>query len=261
MMANNLIETLKDLIKTGESLAPRGGEMFHGYNEKEQPEYQSWRLQTMTILNELGKSATPLLKELENDKFGPYFYERSAKNILGVLKAGLAIAERQEKSEMQTIPQLKKQEKKSKKLNSVFIVHGHDKTLLEQTARFLEKLDIEPIILFEKPGKGQTIIEKLEEHCDVSFSLVLLTPDDVGKAASEKDLHPRARQNVVLELGYFLGYLGRHNVAVLYDESVELPSDYRGVDYIKIDPSGAWKLKLAKELKEAGLDIDMNKVI
>ena len=91
---------------------------------------------------------------------------------------------------------------------------------------------------------------------------MLLTPDDLGKfVIGESELKPRARQNVILELGYFIGKLGRSFVGVLYDESVELPSDYRGVEYIKLDIEGAWKLKLAKEMKEAGLKIDMNKAI
>ena len=96
-------------------------------------------------------------------------------------------------------------------------------------AKFVRNLGIKPVVLFEEPGKGQTIIEKLESNSDVLFAVVLLTPDDFGQATEEGKLQPRARQNVVLELGYFLGKLGRANVAVLYDESVELPSDYHGV--------------------------------
>lgn len=147
-------------------------------------------------------------------------------------------------------------------LRKVFLVHGHDEKILNQVARLLEHLDIEPIILFEKAGKGQTIIEKLEANSSVSFATVMLTPDDVGRSVKNgnEDLTARARQNVIFELGYFLGRLGRNNVAVLYDESVEIPSDYHGVEYIKIDAQGAWKLRLAKELKEAGLEVDMNKV-
>ena len=128
-------------------------------------------------------------------------------------------------------------------------------------ARLLEQLDIEPIVLFEQPGKGQTIIEKLESNSNVAFAVIILTPDDVGKALTEDNLKPRARQNVVFELGYFIGRLNRNRVAVLFDESIELPSDYRGVEYIKIDIDDAWKLKLAKEMKAAGMAIDMNKAL
>lgn len=260
-MNQNLINELNDLIKRGEDLAPRGGNILEGYNGREQPDYVSWRLQAITAIDELGKLARPLLQDLESDNHGSYFYSSSAQRVLGVLKAALTIAEKQTKKQTQDINQLLKGNKQEKS-NQVFVVHGHDEALLHQVARFTERLDIKPIILFEKAGKGKTIIEKLESHSSVPFAIVLFTPDDMGKGAKEEgELHPRARQNVVLELGYFLGKLGRSNVAVLYDESIELPSDYRGVEYIKIDAEGAWKLKLARELKEAGLNVDMNKAI
>ncbi len=91
---------------------------------------------------------------------------------------------------------------------------------------------------------------------------MLLTPDDIG---APKDTptngQARARQNVILELGYFCGALGRNRVCVLYKEGVEIPSDYLGVVYTQLDSADGWHLKLAKEMKEAGLDIDMNNAI
>ena len=103
-------------------------------------------------------------------------------------------------------------------------------------------------------------MEKLEANRDVQFAVVLFTADDEGrvraKAGVEIVLTPRARQNVVLELGYFMGYLGREKVAVIYEEGVEMPSDYSGVEYVALDKSGAWKQKLAQELGAAGLALD-----
>jgi len=259
----SLIDILKALVTQGAELAPQGGSMFKGYNGNMQPEYVSWRMQAVSAISELGKQAQPLLKEIDSDKQGSYFYEDSAKRVLGILNAAVAIAERQSTAPIALEASAKQSQNKTIGSKSVFIVHGHDQALLQQVARFLEKLEIKPIILFEEPGKGQTIIEKLESNSVVSFALIMLTPDDLGRNAKEKEgkLHPRARQNVVLELGFFLGKLGRANVAVLYDESVELPSDYRGVEYVKYDAEGAWKLKIAKELKAAGLAVDMNKAI
>jgi len=146
---------------------------------------------------------------------------------------------------------------------AVFIVHGHDEVAKTNVARFIEKLDLEAIILHEKPNKGQTIIEKLETNAsNIGFAVVLLTPDDVG-APKEKptDLRDRARQNVILELGYFCGELGRNRVCVLYKDNVEIPSDYLGVVYTPLDDAGGWRLKLAKEMKAAGLDVDLNKAM
>lgn len=144
----------------------------------------------------------------------------------------------------------------------VFIVHGHDEAARESLARFLEKLGIEAVILHEQASSGRTIIEKLEDFSDVSFAAILLTPDDVGAAVStEPNLRPRARQNVVLELGYFICKLGRKNVCALHKGGVELPSDILGVVYVNFDEDGAWKLLLARELVANGFTIDMNKVL
>jgi predicted nucleotide-binding protein len=146
--------------------------------------------------------------------------------------------------------------------SKVFLVHGHDESAKEGTARFLEKLNLEPIILHEQPNEGQTIIEKVEKYGGVAFAVVLLTPDDVGAARDKQDnLRPRARQNVILELGYFLGRLGRKHVAALLKGDVEKPSDYDGVVYIPMDAGGAWKLQLAKELKATGLNVDLNDAV
>lgn len=144
--------------------------------------------------------------------------------------------------------------------SEVFVVHGRDNAAKEGIARFLEKLDLKPVILHEQPNKGRTIIEKFEDYSDVGFAVVLLTPDDRGGLASEpyESQKPRARQNVVLELGFFLGKLGRSRVCALYRKGVEIPSDYDGVAFVAFDEGAAWQFALAKELKSAGFKIDMN---
>ena len=142
----------------------------------------------------------------------------------------------------------------------VFVVHGHDEAAREAVARFLEQTNSEPIILHEQANKGQTIIEKIEEHGDVGFAVVLLTTDDLG-GEDERHLAPRARQNVIFELGYFIARLGRERVAALKQDSVEVPSDFSGVVYLTYDSRKAWKEALAKELKAAGFEIDWNKVM
>lgn len=146
----------------------------------------------------------------------------------------------------------------------VFLVHGHNESIRETVARFLEKLKLTPVILHEQPNKGRTIIEKFIDYSDVAFAVVLLTADDRGAGNStvnDQLLSPRARQNVILELGFFLGKLGREQVCSLYEDGVEIPSDYQGVLFLKLDKDGAWRLRLAKELKEAGLPIDLNDAV
>jgi predicted nucleotide-binding protein len=142
----------------------------------------------------------------------------------------------------------------------VFLVHGHDNEAKEGAARFLEKLRLQPIILHEQPNSGRTIIEKFETYSgDIAFAVVLLSPDDFGGTADAPGTaNPRARQNVIMELGYFMGRLGRFRVCALYKGGVELPSDYQGVLYIEMDPAGAWKAKLAQEFVQAKLPIELS---
>jgi predicted nucleotide-binding protein len=144
----------------------------------------------------------------------------------------------------------------------VFIVHGHDETAQNKAARFIEKLGLEVVILHEKASSGRTIIEKIEHYSDVGYAVVLYTPDDIGtQKSSPDDLNLRARQNVVFEHGYLIGKLGRKNVAALVDGKLELPNDISGVVYIRMDEGSTWQLELAKEMKQSGYSIDMNKLI
>ena len=146
--------------------------------------------------------------------------------------------------------------------SDVFVVHGSDDGTRETVARFIGKLGLKPVILREQPNSGRTIIEKFEDYSNVGFAVVLMTPDDVGKRKDQQDgLEPRARQNVILELGFFLGKLGRNRVCALYKPGVEIPSDYSGVGYVLLDEHDAWHLKLAKEIRSAGLPVDMNKMM
>ncbi|MDU4959075.1 MAG: nucleotide-binding protein [Sporomusaceae bacterium] len=143
----------------------------------------------------------------------------------------------------------------------VFIVHGHDNEAKQETARFIEKLGLQAIILHERASKGQTIIEKIEENSNVGFAVVLYTPCDEGKAKTQSELNDRARQNVVFEHGYLIGKIGRQNVCALVKGNIEKPNDISGVVYINMDSHGAWKTDLIKEMKESGYAVDANKLL
>lgn len=144
--------------------------------------------------------------------------------------------------------------------NKIFIVHGHDDGARETVARFLERMGFEAIILHEQANQGRTVIEKVEAHGDVSFAVVLLTPDDEGSVKGGV-LEPRARQNVLLELGYFIGRLGRDKVCALKRGRLEIPSDFAGVVWELMDDAGGWKQSLGRELQAAGHNFDWNKLM
>jgi hypothetical protein len=147
---------------------------------------------------------------------------------------------------------------------NVFVVHGHDEEMKQNAARTLSKLGLNPIILHEQPNAGKTILEKFEVNADVSFALVLLSPDDMAFPAGGDAKHAssRARQNVVLELGYFVGRLGRNRVFPLKrGDNLELPSDFSGVIYTPYDAAGHWRFELVRELKAAGYGVDANALL
>ena len=138
----------------------------------------------------------------------------------------------------------------------IFVVHGHDEAPREMVARFISKLGLDPVILHEQPNRGMTVMEKLIANGNVGYAVVLLTPDDMGRAKPESEEKPRARQNVILELGFFLGRLKPDRVIALLKDEVEIPSDYMGVIYVDFDDAGAWRQALGRELQNAGYEID-----
>jgi predicted nucleotide-binding protein len=140
----------------------------------------------------------------------------------------------------------------------IFVVHGRDHAILHYSVRVLKRAtDRKVVVLHEQANTGRTLVEKFEDHAaGASFAVVLLTGDDEGRLAGSTELQPRARQNVILELGFFFGLLGRSRVAVLVEPGVEQPSDVAGLVYIPIDAGGAWKYELAREMEAAHINVD-----
>lgn len=148
----------------------------------------------------------------------------------------------------------KKNPRRTTQSKSVFIVYGHDKEAKHEVMSFLTQIGIEPIDIGMRPSRGRTIIDQIEHYSNVGFAVVLLTPDDACLSKKGKKVR-RPRQNVIFELGYFMGILGKDRVCSLRKGNVEILSDYHGVIYKKLDREGAWKAKLVQELRDAGLDV------
>jgi predicted nucleotide-binding protein len=143
----------------------------------------------------------------------------------------------------------------------IFVVHGHDHGLLHEAVRVLERATSrEIIVLHEQANAGRTLLEKFEAHATTaSYAVVLLTGDDIGGAVG-KGTAPRGRQNVIFELGFFFGKLGRDRVAVLLAPGVEQPSDIAGLVYIGVDAAGGWKYQLARELEAGGIAVSRDRI-
>jgi predicted nucleotide-binding protein len=151
--------------------------------------------------------------------------------------------------------------------DSVFLVHGHNDTLLLQVEAFIETLGIRPVVLRKIGGPSMSLLGKfLSVGSEARFAVVILSADDLGASrrqynapnVGERALQFRARQNVILELGFFFGSLGWEKVFVLHQEAdqvfpnFELPSDIHGMVPVRIDATDKWKADLAAKLTDAG---------
>lgn len=207
---------------------------------------ESFNLVSQNNFAEIRARALRIIRVVET--FGQKFLELDVKNTAGAPSLGNPIPQ-------SSVAEMESSAKK------VFVVHGHENSVLFRVKETLIALGLKPIVLREQPNGGRTIIEKFESYADVGFAVVLMTADDMGGSLAEFEngqASPRARQNVVMELGYFSSKLSRGKICVLKAESVEAPSDILGVIYTSIDDAEAWRLSLAKELKNAGYDIDLN---
>jgi predicted nucleotide-binding protein len=145
--------------------------------------------------------------------------------------------------------------------NKVFLVHGRDHGAMHEVARYLERLGLEVVILHERANGGRTLISKFrEESADIGFAVVLMTPDDEGGLKGPASLSSRARQNVVFELGFFIGKLGPDRVCALVSGHLETPSDFDAVVYVPFGATTQWRTELARELRQAGIPFDHSKV-
>ncbi len=196
---------------------------------------------------------------------GPYdnAWKRGVQSFLNLVNT--MIEDISISSEMTGIDTVKTESKGNISPENIFLVHGHNEEMKQSVARTIEKLNLKPIILHERPNKGRTIIQKFIDHSNVGFAIVLMSGDDYGftKTDNSSNAKLRARQNVILELGFFLGRLGIEKVVALFEqiENFEIPSDYDGVIFIPYDPDGRWKFDLIKELKASDYNVDANLII
>ncbi|TDE18066.1 TIR domain-containing protein [Dyadobacter psychrotolerans] len=251
-------EKLKALLKKAEELRFDNQIVFN-QKAKIKPEkaieaivsgLSGWLTKTTALNNGAGyvKKLTEIKATLPASKANQfassYFSDKDAKSI-----------------QSQLITLIKKIDKENK---SIFIVHGRDAVMKDSVQSALRGLGIPNVILSNEDDHGQTIIEKfIKEANRCEYAIVLCSADDEGKLrikgkkGAETPLRPRARQNVILELGYFLAKYGRENLFVLHpEESIEQPSDFIGVVYQTFDKAGLWKQKLVRELKKAGFKIN-----
>jgi hypothetical protein len=119
----------------------------------------------------------------------------------------------------------------------VFVIHGRNGPARDRVVRILHEARTVPVFLEREAATGRTIIELVEEFTDVKFCVGVMTACDIGYFKEEPDrAKKRARQNVVFEVGYVMGKLGRSRILLLR-EDIEMPSDLDGVRYLSLSSS------------------------
>ena len=222
------------------------------------PKFKAWHTKAERFLSRKYGTDSIELSKFQKTRFSPGIYVDNS-DLVSYCRSDLQatkIVFADYLSEME-VPDIEPPTNLPGLFTKVFIVHGHDGELKQSVARIVEKQGIEAIILSEQANQGNTIIEKFEQHSDVSGAICLFTADDLAKAKSGDTMQPRARQNVVFEAGYFMGKLGRRNVVILADSGIEMPSDLSGVVYTN---TVNWQVDLLKELKAMGYTVDFNKL-
>lgn len=238
-------------------------------NDGQPEDFATWKNQTEVVLRTIFGVGHPTYESFLRIRYSPQVFspdsqpDTAAYRRRGVKSALALLAGAKLELQLTDEPSMKPQDDASDAVNApaagrVFIVHGHDSSLKHEAARFLRDLTgEEPVILHEQPDGGRSLIEKFEASAATTgYAVVLLTGDDLGRAKTETTDRPRARQNVVFEMGFFFGSLGRGNVAVIHDDGVEEPGDVRGMLYVPRDDAGGWKTRIAREIDHAGIAVD-----
>jgi predicted nucleotide-binding protein len=238
------------------------------YGGDDTPEWLAWKRRAFVVISKIVADDSPaasLIKSgLAVHTSGNYSdkFERARGSLLKALEMTLSALKEDTFGE---IKQPMSESGSAALSNRVFIVHGHDHALKTELESFLHQIGLEPVVLHRQPDQGQTIIEKFEQHSDVGYAFILLTPDDVAYAAVEEALpdqtrvkERRARPNVIFEFGYFVGKLGRRSVCCLHKGGVVLPSDISGLIYKELCLSlESQAFSIIKELKAAGYQIKL----
>jgi hypothetical protein len=197
-----------------------------------------------------------LVGQVKTDKHYPYSLItqdglRLCAQLMSYLKPSPVPAERDAKIQQSTASGIDRLVPNSK---NIFVIHGRDEANTYRLRTLLkERFDLNPIILREQPGKGRSIIEKFEEEASsITFAIALLTPDD--QIQFEKTEYAQARPNVVFELGWFYGRLGRDRVCILFKKGTQIHSDLHGINRVEFQENVEEALiELERELRAAHL--------
>jgi hypothetical protein len=134
--------------------------------------------------------------------------------------------------------------------HKIFLAYANDIGMKSEVTTFLSRVGLSTVVLKDSAESNASLIDELEKHDNVHYAIVMLNPDASGIS-----------ENTVYELGLIVGRLGRNRVCGLVKEYIGILANYSGISYVPLDPAGAWKFLLIKQLKDAGFDIDANRAL
>lgn len=265
------INQLEKLLEQGreftfENSSIRSGGRNTQYGGKDSPAWLTWKTRVNNVVSEaVEPQSAPMVLldragEILTEGNGKEEFEQQKSLLISAVEQAINIAKEDMFGELKTAKSISSSSALS---NRVFIVHGHDHALKAELETFLTSIGLEPIVLHRQPDQGRTLIEKFEQHSDVGFAFILLTPDEVaytndqeGLADDRRKKEARARPNVIFEFGYFVGRLGRQRVCCLVKGTVARPSDIEGLVYKPVNDSVEnIGFSIIKELKAAGYSL------
>ena len=269
---NSNIDLFNQLITEGKAFTEStycypnsSGNHFGG---DDTPEWTTWKTRVRNLVRRTVSDDSPAIRlSVEAARFstsGNYHteFQKARTTFLKALELALAAATADSFGELRTATSTSKSPQLS---NKVFIVHGHDSGLKTDVEQFIHQIGLEPVVLHRQIDQGKTLIEKFEQHSDVGYAIILLTPDEIAYSTDQSSLNEndriterRARPNVIFEFGYFVGKLGRSRVCCIHKEDVVVPSDLNGLIYKRVQDSvESQAFSIIRELQAAGYTIKL----
>lgn len=175
---------------------------------------------------------------------------KSVENILSIVRAVQTRFNRNPE-----IINRRKAEETLRHRENVFVIHGRDEAKWRELKDILKsEFRLNPIVLEEQPTAGcKTVIEKFEYYARIcSYAIAVFTPDD--EVISDGATYLQARPNVIYELGWFSGKLGRSGAMLLLKEGTSLFSDFGGIIQKRFTQNISEKIiEIKKDIVAAGI--------
>jgi predicted nucleotide-binding protein len=253
------LSTLENLIAEGNSFTYQNFSVKNNnYPVSFNPDWLSWIVQVKTTIETIFPDNNNILDNVYNGDAVEVIGngEDKFKLALSYYIGGLVSTKRILEKDLLRITSKRDDKIQLFNKNDIFIVHGRNEVIKQETELFIKEIGLNPIVLHRQPDEGKTIIEKFEKNSDVGYAIILLTADETARINGEQKEEKRSRPNVIFEFGYFIAKLGRDRVCCIHYGDVDLPSDINGVVYKKVSSSlNEVKYDIVKELKHLGYNV------